>query len=87
MNNLRLPETDSAAFRGLVTALQTFITFLIGLLLTIFQVPGVSKAAGDYILFYGPNVLFSLGIPLVIGAGLVSFFYNFLFRRGMVSTY
>ena len=87
MNNLRLPQTDSATFRGLITALQALITFSVGLILAIWQVPGVSKAATDFVWVNGPTTLAAIGIPLIIGTGIVSFLFNLLLRKGTVATY
>ncbi len=87
MNNLRLPQTDSATFRGLITALQTLITFIIWLVLAVLQVPGVPKAIVAFLVFNGPQTLLSFGVPLIVGTGLISFLSNYFFRKGTVSTY
>ena len=87
MNNLRLPNSDSATYRGLITALQSLITFFIGLLLAVWQVPGVSKVAMDFVWNNAPQTLVAFGIPLIVGTGIISFLYNLLFRKGSVSTY
>lgn len=86
MNNVRLPKVDSAVFRGLITMYQAFLTFVIGFIVAILQVPGVPKAAMDYVWNQAPQTLLAMGIPLIIGTGLVSFLMNYLFRRN-VPTY
>ncbi len=87
MNNLRLPQTDSATTRGLVTALQAFITFLIGFSLAVWQVPGVPQAAQNFVWNNAPQTLVAFGLPLIVGTGITSFFFNLFFRKGSVSTY
>jgi hypothetical protein len=86
MNNLRLPQTDSATFRGLVTALQALFTFIVGFILAVWQVPGVPKVAEDFVWNNAPQTLISFGIPLILGTGIVSFLFNRFIRRN-VSTY
>lgn len=86
MNNIRFPQIDSAVFRGLVTMYQAFLTFVLGFIVTILQVPGVTDAAKDYVWNQAPQTLFAMGIPLIIGTGIVSFIMNYLFRRN-VPTY
>ncbi len=87
MNNLRLPQKDSATFRGLITALQALVTFIIGLILAIWQVPGVPKAFLDFVWNNAPSLLFTLGISSSIGVGIISFLSNYFFRKGTVPTY
>ena len=41
---MRLPEKDSATWRGLVTSAETMLAFLVGLL----AVPEVAKYIADY---------------------------------------
>lgn len=87
MNNLRTPNIDSATGKGLMTILQAFITFFIGLTMAIWSVPGVPKAIVDFVWNNGPSLLVTVGLPLAVGSGVVSFILNRLFRKGTVSAY
>lgn len=82
-----LPAKDSAASRGIKTALQALFTFVVGLLVVIYQVPGVPETIINYTWQHLPDVLLSVGIPMTIGTGLVSFLYNVIFRRRDVQVY
>lgn len=83
---IRTPQTDSATWKGLMTALQALITFVVGLILAIWQVPGVPKAIEDFVWNNGSTTLAAVGIPLVVGTGLTSFLINYFFRKN-VPTY
>lgn len=72
------PNNDTAVIRGVRTGLQTivgtFVTFIVGLVLVVWKVPGVSDAVVNYVGANLPVVLLSVGIP----TGLVSFVWNIL---------
>ena len=85
MNNLRGPNIDSAAGKGLMTALQSLISFLIGLIVTVYQVPGVPDAIINFTYNHLPEVLVNIGIPLIIGSGATSFIINYLFRKNIAA--
>lgn len=80
---MRTPTTDSATFRGLMTALQALITFVIGLAFAIWQVPGVPVAIQNFVWNNGPLTLAAFGIPLILGTGVISFLINYFFRRNI----
>lgn len=86
MSKLPTPNIDSATGKGLMTALQVLITFIIGLLLAVWSVPGVPKAISDYVFNNAPGLLLSIGVPLTIGSGIISFLMNQLFRKS-ITTY
>ncbi|MGH2611572.1 MAG: hypothetical protein ACRDFB_00815, partial [Rhabdochlamydiaceae bacterium] len=78
MSKIPSPQKDSATWRGLITALQSFITFLIGLGLTVWNVPGTPQAVSHFVITQAPGVLFSVGILSAVGTGIVSFLVNYL---------
>lgn len=86
-NNVRPPTLNSATGRGLTTAVQALVSFIIGLILAIWQVPGVPKAVMDFVWNSGPTLLVTLGISTSLSVGIVSFLWNFFFRKSTVSTY
>ncbi len=83
MNNTRLPATDSVTYKGLMTALQALIAFLVGLVITVFNVPGVPQAIISFTVNHLPDVLFSVGVPIIVGSGATSFIINYLFRKNI----
>lgn len=86
-SDVRPPTLNSATGRGLVTAAQVLVTFMIGLALAVWQVPGVPKAIEDFVWNNGPTLLAALGVSSAIGTGLISFLWNFIFRKSSVATY
>lgn len=74
-------QKDSALWRGIITALQALITFVIGLIITIMNVPGVSDAVITYTQNHIGEVIVAFGIPMVFGTGIVSFLFNLWFRK------
>lgn len=73
---MRLPENDSVVGRGLKTAVQAIIGFLFGLVVVVWNVPGVPQAVIKYTQENIWGVLLLVGIP----SGLVSIAWNY-FRR------
>ncbi len=84
--DIRLPKTDSATGRGLKTALQALVTFFIGLIIVVANVPGVTDAVVAYTKDHIVEVIVAFGVPMTVGTGLTSFIYNWLFRSD-VKTY
>lgn len=76
---MRLPSNDSATGRGIKTGVQAIgglaVTFLIGLALAVWNVPGVPMAVLDYVQNNFVQVAAMVGVP----AGVVGFVWN-LFR-------
>lgn len=73
---MRLPSQDSSTGRALKTAVQAVIGFAIGLLIVVWNVPGVPYAVQNYIQGHIVEVLLAIGLP----AGLTSLVWNF-FRK------
>lgn len=67
-------NNDSALARGIRTALQAFIGFLVGLLTTVWAVPGVPAAVLAYLQSNSLQLALAFGIP----AGIVGFVWNVL---------
>lgn len=72
----RLPSNDSATGRGLKTAFQAMVGFVIGLATVIWAVPGVPEAVMSYMQDNLSSVLLMVGAS----SGVVSFIWN-LFRK------
>jgi len=72
---------DSATARGIKTALQALVTFLVGLVIVVFNVPGVTDAIVMYSKQHFIEVVVAFGVPFSVGTGLTSFLYNVLFRK------
>lgn len=71
-------NSDTARGRGVRTGIQAVLgalgAFLVGLLLTIWKVPGVDKAVMDYVGQHLPELLATVGVS----AGLTSWIWNLL---------
>lgn len=67
-----LPTKDSATSRGIKTAVQAIIGLIVGLLVTVWAVPGVPHVVINYIQSNFIQVLLSVGIP----SGLASWIWN-----------
>jgi hypothetical protein len=76
--DINLPKQDSATGRGLKTAVQAMIGFTVGLLFTVWAVPGVPAAVLNYVQDNAIKVLLLVGVP----SGLTSFVWN-LFRKNI----
>lgn len=73
---MRVPDQDSATGRGVKTAVQAMVGFLVGLFLAIWTVPGVPEVVTAYAKENLVSVLLVVGVP----SGLVSFGWNY-FRK------
>ncbi len=71
-----LPGQDSATGRGIKTALQAVVGSLVGLVVTVWAVPGVPEAVFDYVQKNLVQILLMVGIP----SGVASFVWNY-FRK------
>lgn len=76
MNNFKetLPAQDSAVGRALKTFVQAIIGLLIGLVVTIWAVPGVPTAVTNYLQNNLLQVLLTVGVP----SGFASLVWNLL---------
>ena len=72
---MRLPTEDSAAGRGIKTAAQAIIGFFVGLVVVVWNVPGVPDAIVEYTKDHLGEILLLVGVP----AGIISTVWN-LFR-------
>ena len=72
---MRLPTEDSATGRGIKTAAQAIVGFCIGLVVVVWNVPGVPDAIVDYTKNHLWEILLLVGVP----AGITSTVWN-LFR-------
>lgn len=72
-------NSDTAKGRGVRTAVQAFIGFVSGLIVTVLAVPGVSEAVFQYITDNLVNFLVLVGVPSA-ATGIVSWAWN-IFRK------
>jgi len=71
---------DTALMRGVRTAIQAIIGFVTGLVVVVWQVPGVPEAVVNYT----SSNLVQLAGAFGISAGLVAFVWNF-FRKDVTN--
>lgn len=62
--------------KGLRTAVQAFVAFVVGLIVTVLHVPGVPEAIGTYVSGHLMDVLVMVGLPFAITSGIVAFIQN-----------
>ena len=60
---MRLPEQDSATGRGIKTAIQATIGFLFGLVVVVWNVPGVPDAIIEYTEKNWMQIALAGGVP------------------------
>lgn len=80
-DGLQLPAQDSATGRGLKTAVQALIGFVVGLVVVVWQVPGVPQAVVNYTQHHFVEILLSVGAPTAVASGVTSFIWNVLRKR------
>jgi len=66
--------------RALKTVGQAFGGFLMGLVLAVWNVPGVPETVKSYVSGNLPEVLLLVGIPVALSAGALALGTNYLFR-------
>lgn len=76
-----LPSQDSATGRGLKTFVQSIVGFLVGLIVTVYAVPGVPTAVIAYTQAHLLELLLIVGVP----SGLISLLWNLV--RKDIPTY
>jgi len=70
---MKLLTNDSAGARGVRTSLQALVGFFIGLILVIWNTPGVPQNIQNYLQPYELQLLMLIGIPTVFGSGFIAF--------------
>lgn len=83
---MRLPTNESATAKALRTALSALGGFAIGLVVVIWQVPGVPDAISVYVSKHAVELLLSFGIPSIVGTGLVNYIISY-FRPSVKRMY
>jgi small basic protein len=78
--DVNLPSQDSATGRGMKTAVQAIIGFVVGLAIVVWRVDGVPQVIQNYIATHLLEVIMTIGLPVATSTGIVSFVWN-LFRR------
>lgn len=75
---MKLPQNDSAVGRGLKTFVQAVVGLLVGLIVTVWAVPGVPHAVIGYLQTHVVELALLVGIP----SGVTSLIWN-LFRKNV----
>ncbi len=75
---MRLPTRDSAAGKGIATALQALCGFIFGLVLVVWNVPGVPQAVFGYVQNNVIALIMFFGVPMAIASGVVGFVMNLI---------
>lgn len=75
---MKLPSQDSATGRGIKTFIQAVGGFIVGLVVTVWAVPGVPQAVINYVQQNAAQVLLTIGLPVAVSTGVISFIWNFL---------
>lgn len=69
-------DKNTPTAKGVRSVLQAIAGFMIGLVVTVWAVPGVPEAVKDYMLNNGVSLLLVLGFSSAVVTGLVSFIQN-----------
>lgn len=69
-------DKNTPKAKGFRTFIQAIPGFFIGLIVTVWAVPGVPEAVKQYVLTEGVGLLIILGISASVVTGLVSYFQN-----------
>ena len=69
---------DTALMRGVRTAIQAMLGFVVGLVGAVWAVPGVPEAVHNYISQNAGAMALSVGLPAAVASGLVAFGWNAL---------
>jgi len=75
---MNLPKQDSSTGRAIKTAVQAIVGFVVGLVVVVWNVPGVPHAVVSYTQTHLVDVVIAVGVPTALASGLTSFFWNFL---------
>lgn len=72
MDNVRLPEKNTATRNSFEVFLKAGAGFIFGLFAAIWAVPGVPDAITQYLLDNWMQVALTVGLPSALGTGLVN---------------
>lgn len=75
--NYRLPTWDSTTAKTLRTGLQVIGGLFLGLITTIWSVPGVPEATWKYLQGNVLTILLSFGLPTVVGSMAITYIMNY----------
>ena len=81
MDNIRLPEKNTATRNSIEVALKALVGFVSGLVVVIWAVPGVQEAVVDYVTKNWMQVALAVGIPSAF-TGLINFWFDWQ-KKGM----
>lgn len=70
---MNLLTNNTASYKGVRTSLQAFAAFVVGLILVIWNTPGVPQNVTNYIRPYEMSFLLWLGVPTVFVSGLIAY--------------
>ena len=75
---MKLPSVDSATGRAIRAACFALFSFFIGLVVAVYNVPGVPEAVSSYLQSHIDELFLAVGIPVALGTGAMSFVFNYL---------
>ena len=75
MDDLRLPEKNTATRNSIEVALKALLGFASGLIVVVWTVPGVQDAVSNYVRDNWMQVGAVVGVPSVF-TGLINFFFD-----------
>jgi small basic protein len=79
---MRLPSQDSSTGRAIKTMAQAIVGFIIGLVVVVWNVPGVPDAIKAYTQVHLVDALLTIGVPIAVSTGAFAFVWN-LFRKNV----
>lgn len=70
----KLLKGDTAVWRGVRTAIQAVVGFFVGLIATVWAVPGVPEAVNNYV----SGHIVQLAVAFGVSSGVAAFIWNAL---------
>ncbi len=78
---MRLPTLDSKTAKAIKVTALAFFGFAAGLIIAVWQVPGVPEVVKSYCQANIPTLLVTVGIPTAISAGIGSVILNVILDK------
>lgn len=67
--------------RAVRTTIQSFIGFIVGLVVVVWHVPGVPEAVIQYTQNHLVIAVVSIGVPVALVSGIVAYAHNFVEKK------
>lgn len=76
MDNLRLPDKNTATTNSFEVFLKALGGFALGLLVAVWKVPGVPEAISSYVQQNWMSIILTVGIPTALSTGIINLIFD-----------